>query len=134
MAGKGAGDTADGLMGGSGLQYLVASNMHLLSDATYRGFEVPLLHELDSYKEKNAENEDRYKKQASEKSRDLRQRETQHLKLARQKKRSQLLLPHTPHLSHTSHTHISRAHTHIHIHISHVYIQTAHIPPHRVLI
>ena len=91
--GKGAGDTADGLMGGSGLQYLVASNMHLLSDAVYRGFEVPLLHELDSYKEKNTENEDRYKKQASEKSRDLRQRETAHLKLARQKKRSQL--PHT---------------------------------------
>jgi hypothetical protein len=78
-------------MGGSGLQYLVASNMHLLSDAIYRGFEVPLLHEVDSYKEKNAENEERYKKQASEKTRELHKRETQHLKLARQKKRSTLL-------------------------------------------
>ncbi|KAF8247416.1 hypothetical protein K440DRAFT_654845 [Wilcoxina mikolae CBS 423.85] len=85
---KGAGDTADGLMGGSGLQYLVASNMHLLSDAIYRGFEVPLLHEVDNYKEKNTENEERYKKQASEKTRELHKRETQHLKLARQKKRN----------------------------------------------
>lgn len=86
--GKGAGDTGDGLMGGSGLQYLIASNMHLLSDAIYRGFEVPILHELDSYKEKTAENEASYKKEANEKSKELRKREAQHLKLARQKRRS----------------------------------------------
>jgi hypothetical protein len=86
--GKGAGDTADGLMNAGGLQYLVASNIHILSESLYRGFEVPLLHELDSYKEKNAENEERYKKEAEAKSRELRKREQQHLKLARQKKRS----------------------------------------------
>ncbi|KAI5817424.1 hypothetical protein BZA77DRAFT_309513 [Pyronema omphalodes] len=85
---KGAGDTGDGLMGGSGLQYLIASNMHLLSDAIYRGFEVPILHELDSYKEKTAENEALYKKEANEKSKELRKREAQHLKLARQKRRN----------------------------------------------
>jgi hypothetical protein len=75
-------------MGGSGLQYLIASNMHLLSDAIYRGFEVPILHELDSYKEKTAESEALYKKEANEKSKELRKREAQHLKLARQKRRS----------------------------------------------
>lgn len=85
---KGAGDTADGLMNAGGLQYLVASNIHILSESLYRGFEVPLLHELDAYKEKNAENEERYKKEAEAKSKELRKREQQHLKLARQKKRN----------------------------------------------
>jgi len=87
-SGKGAGDTADGLMNAGGLQYLIASNTHILSESLYRGFEVPLLHELDSYKEKTTENEERYKKEASEKSKELRKREQEHLKLARQRKRS----------------------------------------------
>lgn len=75
-------------MNAGGLQYLIASNTHILSESLYRGFEVPLLHELDSYKEKTNENEERYKKEASEKSRELRKREQEHLKLARQRKRS----------------------------------------------
>ncbi|CAZ86657.1 unnamed protein product [Tuber melanosporum] len=85
---KGAGDTADGLMNAGGLQYLIASNTHILSESLYRGFEVPLLHELDGYKEKTTENEERYKKEADEKSKELRKREREHLKLARQRKRS----------------------------------------------
>ncbi|KAL7271535.1 hypothetical protein RUND412_005705 [Rhizina undulata] len=85
---KGAGDTADGLMNAGGLQYLIASNTHILSESLYRGFEVPLLHELDTYKEKTAENEERYKKEAGDKSRELRKREQEHLKLARQRKRN----------------------------------------------
>lgn len=93
--GKGSGDTADGLMNAGGLQYLIASNMHILSESLYRGFEVPLLHEVDSYKEKTAENEEKYKKEANEKSRDLRKREQDHLKLARQKRRS-MYGPSTP--------------------------------------
>ncbi|KAI5851329.1 hypothetical protein DFP73DRAFT_610361 [Morchella snyderi] len=85
---KGAGDTAEGLMNAGGLQYLIASNTHILSESLYRGFEVPLLHELDSYKQKNNENEEQYKKEANEKSKELRKREQDHLKLARQRKRS----------------------------------------------
>lgn len=75
-------------MNAGGLQYLIASNTHILSESLYRGFEVPLLHELDSYKEKTNENEERYKKEANEKSKELRKREQDHLKLARQRKRS----------------------------------------------
>lgn len=75
-------------MNAGGLQYLIASNTHILSESLYRGFEVPLLHELDSYKEKTAENEERYKNEANEKSKELRRREADHLKLARQRKRS----------------------------------------------
>ncbi|KAH8153623.1 uncharacterized protein LAJ45_02436 [Morchella importuna] len=85
---KGAGDTAEGLMNAGGLQYLIASNTHILSESLYRGFEVPLLHELDSYKQKNNENEEQYKKEANEKSKELRKREQDHLKLARQRKRN----------------------------------------------
>jgi hypothetical protein len=77
-------------MNAGGLQYLIASNTHILSESLFRGFEVPLLHEVDSYKEKTAENETRYKKEATEKSKNLRKREEQHLKLARQKKRSKV--------------------------------------------
>lgn len=86
--GKGAGDTAEGLMNAGGLQYLIASNTHILSESLYRGFEVPLLHELDSYKEKTNENEERYKKEANQRGQELRKREQDHLKLARQRKRS----------------------------------------------
>lgn len=75
-------------MNAGGLQYLIASNTHILSESLYRGFEVPLLHELDSYKEKTAENEERYKMEATEKGNELRKREQDHLKLARQRKRS----------------------------------------------
>lgn len=74
-------------MGASGLQYLVASNLHILSESLFRGFEVPIMHELDRYKEKNAQNEDKYRKEANDKTRELRKREQEHLKLARQKKR-----------------------------------------------
>lgn len=79
-------------MNAGGLQYLIASNIHILSESLYRGFEVALLHELDSYKEKNAENEERYKKEAREMNKELRKREQQHLKLSRQKTRSSYTL------------------------------------------
>lgn len=75
-------------MNAGGLQYLIASNTHILSESLYRGFEVPLLHELDSYKEKTNENEERYKKEANQRGQELRKREQDHLKLARQRKRS----------------------------------------------
>ncbi|KAI5776153.1 hypothetical protein EDC01DRAFT_637036 [Geopyxis carbonaria] len=85
---KGAGDAAGGLMNAGGLQYLIASNMHILSESLYRGFEVPLLHEVDSYKEKTVESEETYKKEAGARSSELRKREKQHLRLSNNKTRN----------------------------------------------
>lgn len=80
-------------MNAGGLQYLIASNLNLLSQTLHRGFEAALLHEVDRYKEKNLENEKRYMEEAEEQSRELRKLEQQHLRIARQKSRSMSLLP-----------------------------------------
>lgn len=86
--GRGTGPNGHGILNASGLQYLIGSNMNILSESLYRGFEVPLLHELDLYKEKTAENEERYKKEEAKRGKGLRKRESEYLKLARQKQRS----------------------------------------------
>ena len=62
--------------------------MHILSEALYRGFEAPLLHELEVYKEKTTENEEGYRKEEAKRGKQLRKRESEYLKLARQKRRS----------------------------------------------
>ena len=46
------------------------------------------MHELDLYKEKTTENEERYKKEEAKRGKELRKRESDYLKLARQKQRS----------------------------------------------
>lgn len=85
---RGTGPNGHGILNASGLQYLIGSNMNILSEGLYRGFEVPLLHELDLYKEKTTENEERYKKEEAKHGRELRKRECEYLKLARQKQRN----------------------------------------------
>ncbi|KAF8428269.1 hypothetical protein EV426DRAFT_631524 [Tirmania nivea] len=85
---RGTGPNGHGILNASGLQYLIGSNMNILSEGLYRGFEVPLLHELDLYKEKTTENEERYKKEEAKRGKELRKRESEYLKLARQKQRS----------------------------------------------
>lgn len=89
--GNGTGSNGHGILNASGLQYLIGSNMNILSESLYRGFEVPLSHELDLYKEKAAENEEQYKKEEARRGKELRKRESEYLKLARQKRRSMVL-------------------------------------------
>ena len=91
--GKGTGANGHGILNASGLQYLIGSNMHILSEALYRGFEAPLLHELDMYKEKTTENEEGYRKEEAKRGKELRKRESEYLKLARQKRRSKFPAP-----------------------------------------
>lgn len=86
--GRGTGSNGHGILNASGLQYLIGSNMNILSESLYRGFEVPLLHEVDLYKEKTTENEERYRKEETKRGKELRKRESEYLKLARQKRRS----------------------------------------------
>ncbi|KAI5809898.1 hypothetical protein DFH27DRAFT_521536 [Peziza echinospora] len=85
---KGTGPNGHGILNASGLQYLIGSNTHILGESIYRGFEVPLLHELDLYKEKTAENEESYKSEEARRGKELRKREGEYLKLARQKRRN----------------------------------------------
>ncbi|KAF8472604.1 hypothetical protein BDZ91DRAFT_790473 [Kalaharituber pfeilii] len=85
---KGAGPNGHGILNAGGLQYLIASNTHILSESLYRGFEVPLLHEIDLYKEKTTENEERFRKEESRRGKELHKREGEYLKLARQKRRN----------------------------------------------
>ena len=94
--GKGSDEHGHEILSAAGMQYLIASNTHILGETAYRGFELPLLHELDSYKEKAAENEERYKAEEARRGRELRSREGEYLKLARQKRRS-MVLPRTYH-------------------------------------
>lgn len=96
--GKGTGANGHGILNASGLQYLIGSNMHILSEVLYRGFEAPLLHELDIYKEKTTENEEGYKKEEAKRSTELRKRESEYWQLARQRRRSKFSSPPLVHL------------------------------------
>lgn len=86
--GKASGDTASGLMNAGGLQYLISSNLNILAQTLHRGFEGALLHEVDRYKEKNAENEKRYAEEVEQQEKELRRREQAHTRISRQKSRS----------------------------------------------
>ncbi|TGZ82337.1 hypothetical protein EX30DRAFT_339628 [Ascodesmis nigricans] len=85
---KASGDTASGLMNAGGLQYLISSNLNILAQTLHRGFEGALLHEVDRYKEKNAENEKRYAEEVEQQEKELRRREQAHTRISRQKSRN----------------------------------------------
>jgi hypothetical protein len=79
--------TADSLMAASGLNHLIANHQQILSETVYRSFEVPLLHELDSWRRRMEEEEVTYQQEVKERSKEIRRMEKEGLRLHRQRKR-----------------------------------------------
>lgn len=79
--------TADNLMSASGIHQLIANHQQILSETVYRNFEVPLLHEIDSWRRRMEEEETAYQREVKERSREIRKLEKEGLKLHKQRKR-----------------------------------------------
>jgi hypothetical protein len=79
--------TADSLMAASGVHQLIANHQQILSETVYRSFEVPLLHELDSWRRRMEEEEVTYQREVRIQSKEIRKMEKEGLKLHKQKKR-----------------------------------------------
>ncbi|KAG5440242.1 hypothetical protein PCANB_001812 [Pneumocystis canis] len=85
---KGVGDDEIlGFMTAGGLQYLVANHQQILSETLYRGFEIPLMEELDTFRAITQERDDTYQRQMMEKNKKIQQREAEHLRVGRKKQR-----------------------------------------------
>ncbi|CAG8974067.1 hypothetical protein HYALB_00009569 [Hymenoscyphus albidus] len=79
--------TADTLLAASGVHHLIANHQQILSETVYRNFEVPLLSELDQWRRRMEEEEERYQKEAKIMSRDIRKMEKEGLRLHGKRKR-----------------------------------------------
>lgn len=79
--------TADSLLAASGVHHLIANHQQILSETVYRSFEVPMLHELDTWRRRMEEEEVSYQKEAKGLSKEIRRLEKEGLRLHRQRKR-----------------------------------------------
>ena len=79
--------TADSLLAASGVHQLIANHQQILSEVVYRSFEVPLLHELDSFKRKIEEEEVTYQSSAKTMSKEIRKMEKEGVKVYKSRKR-----------------------------------------------
>lgn len=79
--------TADSLLAASGLHQLIANHQQILSEVVYRSFEVPLLHELDSWKRKIEEEEVTYQSSVKAMSKAIRKMEKDGMKVYKSRKR-----------------------------------------------
>lgn len=79
--------TADSLMAASGVHQLIANHQQILSEVVYRSFEVPLLHELDTWSRKIEEEEVTYQTSAKAMSKEIRKMEKEGMKVYKQRKR-----------------------------------------------
>ncbi|TDZ61688.1 Protein IVY1 [Colletotrichum trifolii] len=79
--------TADLLLSSSGVHHLVANHQQILSETVYRDFEVPLLHELDKWRQRVDDEEDAYVREVQTRSREIQKLEKEGLKLHKQRRR-----------------------------------------------
>ncbi|KAL0937475.1 protein ivy1 [Colletotrichum truncatum] len=79
--------TADLLLSASGVHHLVANHQQILSETVYRDFEVPLLHELDKWRQRVDDEEDAYVREVKARSREIQKLEKEGLKLHKQRRR-----------------------------------------------
>jgi hypothetical protein len=79
--------TANGLLAASGVHQLIANHQQILSETVYRSFEVPLLHDLDQWRSRMDDEEERYQKDAKGMSREIRKMEKEGLRLHGKRKR-----------------------------------------------
>jgi hypothetical protein len=79
--------TADSLLAASGVHQLIANHQQILSEVVYRSFEVPLLHEMDTWTRKIEEEEVTYQTSAKAMSKEIRRLEKDGMKVYKQRKR-----------------------------------------------
>ncbi|KAF9879510.1 hypothetical protein CkaCkLH20_03053 [Colletotrichum karsti] len=79
--------TADLLLSASGVHHLVANHQQILSETVYRDFEVPLLHELDKWRQRVDDEEEAYVREVKARSREIQRLEKEGLKLHKQRRR-----------------------------------------------
>ncbi|GJC82686.1 protein IVY1 [Colletotrichum liriopes] len=79
--------TADLLMSASGVHHLVANHQQILSETVYRDFEVPLLHELDKWRQRVEDEEEAYVREVKTRNLEIRRLEKEGLKLHKQRRR-----------------------------------------------
>ncbi|RDL40987.1 Uncharacterized protein BP5553_00966 [Venustampulla echinocandica] len=79
--------TADSLLAASGVHQLIANHQQILSETVYRSFEVPLLSELDQWRRRMEDEEERYQKEAKVMSREIRRMEKEGARLQSKRKR-----------------------------------------------
>ncbi|KAG9239493.1 hypothetical protein BJ875DRAFT_147753 [Amylocarpus encephaloides] len=85
--GGGSSCTADSLLAASGVHQLIANHQQILSETVYRSLEVPLLSELDQWRRRLEEEEERYQKEAKAMSKDIRKMEKEGQRLHGKRKR-----------------------------------------------
>lgn len=86
-AGPSTACTADLLLSASGVHHLVANHQQILSETVYRDFEVPLLHELDKWRQRVDDEEEVYVREVQARSREIQKLEKDGLKLHKQRRR-----------------------------------------------
>jgi hypothetical protein len=96
--GGGLSCTADALLGAGGVQHLVANHVQILSEAVYRAFEVPLLHELDRWRAAVEDEDAAYTRAATAQGREIRRLEKEGVRLHRQRGRKRDLAQFRSHL------------------------------------
>ena len=69
------------------MHQLIANHQQILSEVVYRSFEVPLLHEMDTWKRKIEEEEVTYQTSAKAMSKEIRRLEKDGMKVYKQRKR-----------------------------------------------
>ncbi|KAK2023257.1 hypothetical protein LX32DRAFT_644788 [Colletotrichum zoysiae] len=79
--------TADLLLSASGVHHLVANHQQILSETVYRDFEVPLLHELDKWRQRVEDEEEAYLREVKARNLEIRRLEKEGLKLHKQRRR-----------------------------------------------
>ncbi|KAH0435653.1 hypothetical protein CcaCcLH18_04762 [Colletotrichum camelliae] len=79
--------TADLLLSASGVHHLIANHQQILSETVYRDFEVPLLHELDKWRQRVDDEEEVYVREVQARSREIQKLEKDGLKLHKQRRR-----------------------------------------------
>ncbi|KAI1351077.1 hypothetical protein F5Y01DRAFT_283954 [Xylaria sp. FL0043] len=79
--------TADHLLSASGVHHLIANHQQILSETVYRSFEVPLLHDIDKWRQDIEDADETYRKEVAARSREIRKLEKDGLKLHRQRRR-----------------------------------------------
>ena len=79
--------TADSLLAASGVHQLIANHQQILSEVVYRSFEVPLLHEVDTWRRKLEEEEASFQSESKALSKEIRRMEKEGMKVYKQRKR-----------------------------------------------
>ncbi|KAK1964163.1 hypothetical protein LY78DRAFT_659625 [Colletotrichum sublineola] len=79
--------TADLLLSASGVHHLIANHQQILSETVYRDFEVPLLHELDKWRQRVEDEEEAYVREVKARNLEIRRLEKEGLKLHKQRRR-----------------------------------------------